>query len=196
MKKEEISKAEKWRLQTLVNRMNSDGDVARQYYTLANYVIDNYAERMETIQTPLLYLISHCLELSFKTVITEAVDVQLLPNTTMREIVHSHSLTEISRHILKLYKKLSSICNEEDKQYFSIDYPQQIEDICQILQTTTCSYRYAYSLDKQGERKEKGVPFVDDNESPNIGTLSILFNNCYHALCYASHIISVMYPEQ
>ena len=54
--------SELWRNQTLLNRDGSDSMIATEYHTLIRFIIENYKERMETIQCPLLHLIRHCIE--------------------------------------------------------------------------------------------------------------------------------------
>ena len=70
-----IDKHNYWKNQTIVNRVDSDTAIAGEYYLLAKFVITNYPDRMETIQMPLLHIISHCIELSFKAIIIYAIDV-------------------------------------------------------------------------------------------------------------------------
>ena len=189
------SKAEKWRLQTLVNRIGTNEDIAREYFTIANYIVDNYPERMETIQAPLLHIMSHCLELALKSVIKDAIDVGVL-KVKWESIVHSHSLNTLSTQALSLYRKMGKLCGEDDKIYFSKTFPTQLKNICEILQTNTSSYRYSHKIDKQGNLEGKSLPFVEDKESPNIGEITPLFNDCYCALSYTSHIISMTFPKE
>ena len=190
-----ISNAEKWRLQTLVNRIGTNDDIAREYFTLANYIVDNYPERMETIQAPLLHIMSHCLELALKSVIKDAIDVGVL-KVKWGSIVHSHSFNTLSRQTLKIYRKMCNFCEEDDKIYFSTTFPTQLKNICEILQTNTSSYRYSHKIDEHGNIEGKSLPFVEDQESPNIGEVTPLFNDCYCALCFTSHIISMTFPKE
>lgn len=39
------SKKEHWRNQTLVNRTLYNNEIAREYYTLAIFIMDNYKEK-------------------------------------------------------------------------------------------------------------------------------------------------------
>lgn len=58
-------RAEHWRNQTLINRTNNE-NIIGEYRTLIEFIMRNYTERIETIQNPLLHLISHCMELQYK----------------------------------------------------------------------------------------------------------------------------------
>lgn len=194
MNKENISKIEHWRLQTLTNRISSNEDIAREYFTLANFVIDNYKERMEAIQAPLLHIISHCMELACKSVINDAIEASIIKASVEEKIIHEHNLGKFLSHIKMILKSVTKQINEEEKVYF-VNFQQSILRLFEILQTNTTSYRYSHRIDKEGNIKAKSLPFNDDYESPNIGEVIILFNDCYEALSAISYIISTLYPQ-
>lgn len=189
-----IAKIEHWRLQTLTNRISSNEDIAREYYTLANFVIDNYKERMETIQAPLLHIISHCMELACKSVITDAIDASIIKASVAETIVHNHTLRNFLPHIKKIIKSVTKQISNEERMHFT-DIQQSLQRLFEILQTNTASYRYSHSIDADGNIKHKSLPFNEDYESPNIGEVKILFNESYMALSAISCIITTLYQQ-
>lgn len=185
----DISKIEHWRLQTLTNRISSNEDIAREYFTLANFIIDNYGERMETIQAPLLHIISHCMELACKSVIIDAINASIMDKSITEYIIHEHELQKFIPYIENILTSVMKQINVEDRTHFT-KFQQNIQKLVNILQTNTTGYRYSHKLDRKGNRIEKSLPFKDDYESPNISEVKILFNDCYVALSYISFIIS------
>lgn len=186
-----------WRNQTLVNRVNSDNDIAREYYTLASYLFKHYEERMETIQTPLLHIVSHCIELSIKSVLESACRNGYIVIDT-ESFIHSHSLIDLSSFIYQIFNKIANdpSCPSEDKQLFSSDFPLAFQRLNDILQTDVPSYRYANKIDRKGNIKGKALPFLEDKDSPNILELSNIFDTCYSSLSYITYIFDFIFPEQ
>lgn len=191
------NKYEYWRNQTLVNRTSSNNDIACEYYILAMFVIDNYKDRMETIQNPLLHIISHCLELKFKDIIIFALKNNYIEGD-LDKVVHDHSFYELLPYILKIFHNISNeqCCSPDDKKYFTTLFPANIAKIVNILRTDTTTYRYAEKLDKKGNFNGSGHPFVIDGESANIINLKILFEDCYYAISYTSYILDYIFPQQ
>lgn len=191
------NKLEYWRNQTLVNRTSTNTTVAVEYYTLAKFIMNNYKDRMETIQNPLLHIISHCLELTLKEVIIFAIDNNYI-NKRHNTIIHEHNLEKLVEILLLIFHKISieNYCSPEDKDLFSNKIPTKFNRIVDILKTETTTYRYAEKLDKQGKTVGKGHPFINDGESANILELKNLFEDCYSAICYTDYVLNYMFPEQ
>lgn len=190
------AKYEQWHNQTLVNRVNSNEEIAREYYTLATFLFKKYDERMECIQTPLLHIVSHCMELSIKSVLEFACQYKYI-ELDFNDIVHSHSLKDLINYVLDVMNKISqeSSCSPEDKDLFSNIFPVLLNQLENILQTEVASYRYAYKINRRGQAVEKSTPFIEDNDSPNIIILSKVFNECYSALSYTSYVLEIIFPE-
>lgn len=190
------NKFEYWRNQTLVNRTSTNNIVAIEYFTLAKFVMDNYKDRMEIIQNPLLHIISHCLELSIKEVIIFAINNNYIK--CCKKIIHEHNLEKLVEILLLIFHNISieNCCSLEDKEIFSNKLPAKFNRIVDILKTETTTYRYAEKLDKQGKIIGRGHPFKDDGESANILELKNLFEDCYSAICYTSYVLDFMFPEQ
>lgn len=188
------TKHEYWRNQTLVNRVSTNEDIAREYYTLAMYLFKEYNERMEGIQTPLLHIVSHCMELSIKSVLEYACRFQYI-ELNFSKVVHSHN--NLISCIIDVFNKIGKeqFCSKEDIDLFTKDFPLLFQELGDILQTDVTSYRYICKTDRYGNKIGKSVPFINDNDSPNIIVLSGVFNKCYSALLYTSYILECIFPE-
>ena len=182
-------KVEHWRNQTLVNRTRSNEMIATECYTLVKYIVENYKERMETIQNPLLHLFSHCMELTYKEINLYALNHSYI-NGNIEKTIHGHDLRKLSSMFVKLCRKLSqeNCCSDEDKKIIDKIIPNHIK-LCETLATTTTTYRYIENYDNNGNIKGKSVPFQNDNESPNIQELYPLFKDCYSSASYVSYIL-------
>ena len=191
------NKYEYWKNQTLVNRTFTNNAVAVEYFTLAEFIMNNYKARMETIQNPLLHIISHCLELILKDIITFAIENNYI-SERRNTIIHVHNIEKLIELLLHIFKKISveNCCSIEDKEYFSNIFPIKCKRLVDILKTETTTYRYAEKIDQHGNAIGKGHPFEHDGESANILELKTLFKDCYDAICYTSFIIDWMFPKQ
>ena len=190
------TKYEQWRNQTLVNRVNSNEEIAREYYTLATFLFKKYDERMECIQTPLLHIVSHCMELSIKSILEFACQYKYI-ELDFNDIVPSHFLNDLINYVLDVMDKISreSSCSPEDKDLFNNIFPTALNQLGDILQAEVASYRYAYKINGRGQVVKKSTPFVEDNDSPNIMILSKVFEDCYSALSYTSYVLEFIFPE-
>jgi len=191
-----IDKHNYWKNQTLVNRVDSDTAIAGEYYLLAKFVITNYPDRMETIQMPLLHIISHCIELSVKAIIIYAIDAGYV-DLQKTKVIHSHDIAYLTGLVLQI---IETLCNDsnfpsEDLEYFSTTFPALLNSFSDTLQVKTASYRYSYDIDRAGTVVSKGVPFGEDKDSPNICDISPIFYECYDALTYTHYILENIFPK-
>lgn len=187
--------SELWRNQTLVNRVRSDSMIATEYYTLIKYVIENYNERMETIQCPLLHLICHCIELKYKEVNLFALQHSYVSGN-VEKARKGHDLQKLSSMFIDVCKKIANedSCSDEDKNLFvNRVIPNHIK-LCDILAASTTTYRYFAEYDKNGNMKNKSIPFINDEESPNIKELFPIFEDCYSSMIYVSYILDYLFP--
>ena len=187
--------SELWRNQTLVNRVGSDSMIATEYYTLVKYVVENYNERMETIQCPLLHLICHCIELKYKEVNLFALQHSYV-NGDVEKTRKGHDLQKLSSLFIDVCQKITNedSCSNEDKDLFvNRVIPNHIK-LCDILAASTTTYRYFAKYDKNGNVKNKSIPFVNDKESPNIQELFPIFEDCYSSIIYVSSILDYLFP--
>lgn len=191
------TKHEYWRNQTLVNRVSTDEDIAREYYTLAMYLFKEYNERMECIQTPLLHIVSHCMELSIKSVLEYACRYQYI-ELDFSKVIHSHSINGLISHVIDVFDKISKeqSCSKEDLDLFTKTFPILFRELGVTLQTDVTSYRYVCKIDRSGNKIGKSTPFINDNDSPNIIVLSRVFSECYSALLYTSYILEYIFLNE
>lgn len=171
---------EHWRNQTLVNRTNSNSDIKRQYYALVIFIkdaINESKERFEPYQNPLLHLVSHCMELSYKSLIKSAIDNKII-NLEYTKICHEHSLEKLLATVADVVKKLEKEIPECDIQKPLKNHSR----LASILKTNVTTYRYANIVNKKGEYKGKGHPFEDDYESPNMLDVFSLFEYCVSSI--------------
>ena len=194
-----INKWELWRNQTLVNRVKDNSTIAVEYYTLITFIVKEYKNRMETIQNPLLHLISHCIELSYKELIEDAISVGYV-KANDEQLLHSHKLLSLLPKVLEIFEKIASeqSCPDCDKILFSKTFADSNQKLVDILKTNTITYRYAFS---RSRNKNKDVQFTadlfeSDKDSPNILEVYDLFDTCYDSLAYSSYILDVMFPER
>lgn len=186
-----------WRNQTLVNRVGSDSMIATEYYTLIKYVVKNYNERMETIQCPLLHLICHCIELKYKEVNLFALQHSYISGD-VEKTRKGHDLQKLSSMFIDVSQKIANedSCSDVDKdQFVNRVIPNHIK-LCDILAASTTTYRYIAEYDKNGNVKNKSIPFVNDKESPNIQELSPIFEDCYSSITYVSYILHYLFPTE
>lgn len=189
--------SEHWRNQTLANRVCSDSMIATEYYTLIKYIIANYKERMETIQCPLLHLICHCIELMYKEVNLFALK-HLYIKGNFEKTRKGHNLQILSLMFTDVCKKIidDGHLPVDDKEVFQNRIIPNHAKLCKILAASTTTYRYFAEYDKNGNMKNKSIPFVEDEESPNIQELSPIFEDCYSSIGYVSFILDNLFSAE
>lgn len=189
--------SELWRNQTLVNRAWCDSIIATEYYTLIKYIVSNYKERMETIQCPLLHLICHCIELKYKEVNLFALQHSYVSGD-MEKTRKGHNLQILSSMFADVCNEIlnENSCSTDDKDWVvNRILPNHIK-LCLILAASTTTYRYFAEYDKNGNIKNKNIPFVNDVESPNIQELFPVFEDCYHSTNRVSEILEYLFPTE
>lgn len=195
---ENVNKWELWRNQTLVNRVKDNSTIALEYYTLIKYIVKEYKGRMESIQNPLLHLISHCIELSYKELIKDAIGDGYI-KIKNAQLSHSHILSALLPLVIKVFQKLASeqSCSPNDRILLSCTFINAHNRLIDTLKVDTITYRYAYSLSskKNEDIKYTSNSFSSDMDSPNIIELFNLFELCYNSVAYASYILDMMFPE-
>ncbi|WP_243348441.1 hypothetical protein [Parabacteroides sp. FAFU027] len=187
---------EHWRNQTLVNRVRDNSNIAVEYLTLINFIRNEYKGRIEPIQNPFLHLISHCIELTYKRTLQLAIECKCI-NIQISSIIHEHALSELLPITLSLFEKISqdNNCSEDDKLLYATEFPQAHKQLIAILKANVTTYRYAMKVNKKGVVTEKGHPFVDDYDSPNMLDVLKLFETCYNSLIYTDYILDFLFPE-
>lgn len=190
-------KLEYWRNQTLVNRVCSDAIIATEYYVLIKYIVENYSQRMETIQCPLLHLISHCMELSYKEVNTFALQNSYI-NGNLEQTRKGHDLQKLSEIFIKICDKivLEESCSIEDRALLTDKVIRNHTRLCSILAADTTLYRYYAKYDRNGNMLGESSPFKNDDESPNIQKLFPLFEDCYSSACYIHDKLMNLYSTE
>lgn len=188
---------EHWRNQTLVNRVRSDSMIATEYYTLVKYVVENYNDRMETIQCPLLHLICHCIELKYKEVNLHALQHSYI-NGDIESTRKGHDLKKLSFIFIDICKKIKNedSCSDYDKDVLENRVIPSHIDLCNMLNASTTTYRYFAKYDKNGNMMNKSISFVNDDDSPNIQKLLPLFNDCYSSASYVSNILDILLSSE
>ena len=198
MEEKNINKWELWRNQTLVNRVRDNSTIAVEYYTLINYIVNEYKGRMETIQNPLLHLISHCVELSYKELIEFAIRIGYI-KTHNEQLLHSHNLISLLPVVLEIYGNLASeqACPDSDRELFSKKFVDSNKSLVNILKTNTITYRYAFSRsrDKKKDIQFTADLFESDTDCPNIINVYKLFDTCYDSIAYSAYILDMMFSD-
>ena len=189
--------SELWRNQTLVNRVGSDSMIATEYYTLVKYIVENYNERMETIQCPLLHLICHCMELKYKEVNLHALQHSYIIGD-IESTRKGHDLQKLSSIFTDICKKIinEDNCSDDDKDLLENRVIPNHIDLCNMLDASTTTYRYFAKYDKNGNMTNKSISFVNDEDSPNIQELFPLFDDCYSSASYVSYILDILLPSE
>jgi len=199
MEEKNICKWEFWRNQTLVNRVKDNSTIAVEYYTLIRFIVNEYKGRMETIQNPLLHLISHCVELSYKELIDYAISVGYI-KADDEQILHSHKLLSLIPKVFEIFQKLASeqSCSDTDRILFTKTFVNSNEKLVSLLKANTITYRYAFSRSRNKNKDKQFTSdlFESDKDSPNILEVYDLFDTCYNSLAYSSYMIDILFPER
>lgn len=185
------TRKEDWRNQTLVNRVNADFSIATEYYNLVQFVVESYSQRFEVIQNPLLYLISHCIELRYKDTLLFATDNYPNCTFTKESFIHSHNLSDLCARFVNLCSIMQNDADvsDEDKSLITQTIIPNNQKLVGILQANTTTYRYSKDLNRKGVVKGNGSPFSTDEVSPNIKETFPLFKDCNLSIV---HIMDLM----
>lgn len=191
------SKIERWRNQTLVNRTNNDSSIATEYFTMVEYIVDNYEQRFETIQNPILHLMSHCLELRYKDTILYAADYYLKDATLKESIIHEHDLQKLCAKFVELCNLLLNELRvaDDDKDIIEQKIIPQNEKITTILKSNVTSYRYSKEISRKGNVKGPRCPITTDEESPNILEVYALLKDCNINIVYVAHLLDLFVTD-
>ena len=187
---------ESWRNQTLVNRVNNDATLATEYYVMVKYVVENYKLRFETIQNPLLHIMSHCLEIRYKETLQYAADYYLNNATLIKEIIHEHDLPKLCTRFVEVCNCLQNetCIADEDKNLLKNTIIPENQRIASILKSDTTAYRYTKKISRKGDVKDRGCPILTDAESPNIQEVYPLFENCNISIAYVLTLLENICP--
>ena len=190
-------KLETWRNQTLVNRVVSDATIATEYYVLIKYIVTNYQERMETIQCPLLHLISHCMELVYKEVNMYALQHSYIVGD-VEKTRKGHNLQKLSEIFIKICNSIvqENCVSDNNRDLLQNEIIPKHNKICDILAADTTLYRYSARYDRNGNMLGKSSPFESDEDSPNIQELFPLFEDCYSSVCYIYDCLTFLCPAE
>lgn len=185
------TRKEDWRNQTLVNRVNADFTIATEYYNLVQFVVENYTQRFEVIQNPLLHIMSHCIELRYKDTLLFAIENYPNCAFTKESLIHSHDLGDLCVKFVDLCGIILNDTNisDDDKALISQTIITNNQKLTDMLQANATSYRYANVLSRKGEVKGKGSPISTDEESPNIKEIYPLFTDCNTSIVYIIYMI-------
>ena len=185
-------KLESWRNQTLVNRTNNDSTIATEYCTMVEYVVENYKQRFETIQNPLLHLMSHCLEIRYKDTLLYAAENYLNDTTLKETIIHEHNLQLLCSKFVELCNcLLNDTCiADEDKDKIKQTIIPNNTKIASILKSDVTAYRYSKDISRKGNVKGPGCPIATDEESPNIQEVYPLFVDCNKSIVYVEQLLN------
>jgi len=102
-----------------------------------------------------------------------------------------HDLQKLSSMFIDVCQKIMNedSCSDEDKDLFVNKVITNHIKLCETLAASTTTYRYFAEYDKNGNVKNKSIPFVNDKESPNIQELFPIFEECYSSIIYVSSIL-------
>ena len=186
-----MEKKEIWRNQTLVNRDHCDSQILVEYYSLINFIKENYKDgRFEVIQCPCLHLISHSIELFYKMVLERACDYHIIA-LKKESFIHCHDICDLKDYVLKIFDFLSNepSCSSIDQSYFKTDFVSFHNSLCNCLQSSVATYRYAFNRNRKGEVLQHAIPFQKDVDSPNMLEVFDLFEKCYTSLSYTDFVL-------
>lgn len=186
------NKKEKWRNQTLLDSARTNGQIAGEYYRLVIFIKENFKQRYELIQNPLLHLISHSIELFYKELLEMAVNCGIL-DLNKKDFVHCHDLDYLCDNVIKVFKELSKNGEQEEKDILSNDLPIIHNKLSELLKTDTTKYRYLNRLDKDGNIKQ--ISSNETIESPNMIDVYDLYKDCISSTIWAESIISDYYSQ-
>jgi hypothetical protein len=164
---------------------------------MVEYIVDNYEQRFETIQNPILHLMSHCLELRYKDTILYAADYYLKDATLKESIIHEHDLQKLCAKFVELCNLLLNELRvaDDDKDIIEQKIIPPNEKITTILKSNVTSYRYSKEISRKGNVKGPGCPITTDEESPNILEVYALLKDCNINIVYVAHLLDLFVTD-
>lgn len=160
-----MNRIERERYIARVGFYSSDISIWGQYDTLFEFVFEEFPKtqrQFEEIALPLLSVLSHGIELGLKENIKYFRKYHQSEHLTKfdnwQQLIKSHELESLSEEFKigynKLHKRVSA--SEEDKLEFN-KYFRSLEDLINILNRDTETYRYSVKLDKHGEAAKPSI---------------------------------------
>lgn len=160
----------------------NDVQIWGQYERLVEFVFKEYPQtkkRFDEISLPLLFTMSHSIELALKANIDffrkyhGVNNFKNFKNFVLQ--VKSHSLNDLADEFkigyYRLHEKVNA--NEEDKKEFS-KYYNELKELIKILDRNTETFRYSNKLNNQGGIIKKSI---DDTKKIDLLKLKALFDN-------------------
>lgn len=187
-----VLKKEKWKNQTFLDFARTNGQIAGEYFRLVMFVKDNFKQRYELIQNPILHLISHSIELFYKELLEEAVNCGLV-DLNKKDFVHCHDLDYLCDNVIMVFKELSKNGDQQEEYILSQDMLLIHKRLSNLLKTDTTKYRYINHLDKDGNIKQ--ISLNETTDSPNMKDVYDLYEDCISSTIWAESIISDYYSQ-
>jgi hypothetical protein len=160
-----VNKIEQEKYVAWVGLTYSDIQIWGQYKRLVDFIFDEYPKsgrRFDEISLPTLFTLSHALELAFKENIKffrEYHGSKIFSKfESWENLIVSHDLkklaTEFKSGFIKLHKKVNAP-NEEKMKFLS--YFSQLEELIEILDRGTETYRYVNKIDSKGTVTKQSI---------------------------------------
>lgn len=190
-----MDKRQRHKYKAWVGLINSDSQIWGQYEAMVDFIFKEYPktnQRFEVIATPLLFTISHAIELGLKENIkylkkySQSNLLSAFQNWTI--LTKSHDLKSLSKEFSsqfnKTYKKLK-IDNDlklEFKQLF-----KQLEKLLILLERGAETYRYANKLDNKGDFIKESIGY---DKKIDFLDLELVFKEVIKLLTHSVDVIS------
>ncbi len=160
-----MNKKEKDRYIARVSQTLNNIQILGQYNRLVEFIYAEYpksGKRFDEISFPMLFVISHGIELGLKENIhffnKYNSSTQLTAFESMVELEKNHDLSKLTKEFKIAYNRLhkKAKATKEEQEMFSQHF-KKLEELVKILERGAETYRYSSKLDKDGNFVKKGV---------------------------------------
>ena len=160
-----MNKIEKDRYIARVSQTQNNIQIWGQYNRLVEFIYAEYPKskrRFDEISFPMLFILSHCIELGLKENIRffskYHPSIHLNEFESMVELEKSHDLTKLTKVFKITYNRLhkKAKATKDEQELFSQHF-KKLEELVKILERDAETYRYSSKLDKDGNFAKKGV---------------------------------------
>jgi hypothetical protein len=160
-----MNRLEKDKYNTYIGLTYSNIQIWGEYERMVDFIFDEFPKtkrRLDEIAHPLLFTISHALELAIKENIkffrnyTSAKQLTKFDNWAL--LIKSHDLSLLANEFKIVFHRFHKQVNaaEEDKIEFN-KYFHILTSLIEILERNTETYRYSEKLDNQGNKVKLSI---------------------------------------
>jgi hypothetical protein len=174
-----MNKIQRERYKARIGHINSDARIWGQYKSMVDFLYEEYPKtnrRFEVIAIPLLFTMSHAVELGLKENIKYLKKYSQSNLLTVFEnwiiLVKSHDLKSLSKEFKSQFNKTLKKLKAENsiKQEFN-KLDKKLENLISLLERGAETYRYASKLDNKAEfikssiKSDKEIDFYELQET-------------------------------